>query len=245
MFPHCSRRTHQTPPDREYAEAEIQMRDRVQGETSPSVPTAAVIVAHPDDETLWAGGFVLEHAEWDWFIGTLSRANDPDRAPKFAQALRCLRARGAMADMEDGPLQQPLPAVDVQRQVLALLPRIHFDLLLTHGPRGEYTWHRRHVEVCQSVVALWRAGRISAGALWLFAYEDGGRQYLPRAVLNAHVYQSLSPQVWRTKYDLITQVYGFHPESWEARTTPHEEAFWCFESPRQLDRWLREEGLKV
>jgi LmbE family N-acetylglucosaminyl deacetylase len=212
---------------------------------TPSAPTAAIVVAHPDDETLWAGGFVLEYAEWDWFIGTLCRASDPDRAPKFARVLERLRARGAMADMEDGPEQQPLPAPDVQRQVRVLLPRIHFDLLLTHGPLGEYTWHRRHVEVCRAVVALWRAGQISAGALWLFAYEDGGRQYLPRAVLNAHVYQSLSAQVWRTKFDLVTQVYGFHPESWEARTTPRAEAFWCFESPRRLDMWLHQEGLKL
>jgi LmbE family N-acetylglucosaminyl deacetylase len=205
----------------------------------------AIVVAHPDDETLWAGGFVLEHAEWDWFIGTLCRASDLDRAPKFAQVLERLHARGGMLDMEDGPEQRPLPTLDVQRQVLMLLPGIHFDMLLTHGLQGEYTWHRRHVEVCQAVVALWRAGRISTDALWLFAYEDGERQYLPRAVRNAHVQQLLPPEIWQTKFDLMTQVYGFHPESWEARTTPRAEAFWCFESPGQLDRWLREKGLRV
>ena len=221
------------------------MNARVERKTLPSPPTAAIMVAHPDDETLWAGGFVLEHAEWDWFIGTLCRASDPDRAPKFARVLERLHARGAMLDMEDGPEQRPLPTLDVQRQVLKLFPGIHFDVLLTHGPQGEYTWHRRHVEVCQAVVALWRAGRISADALWLFAYEDGERQYLPRAVRNAHVQQPLPPEVWRTKFDLMTQVYGFHPESWEARTTPRAEAFWCFESPRLLDLWLREKGLTV
>jgi LmbE family N-acetylglucosaminyl deacetylase len=221
------------------------MSARVERQTAPSPPTAAIIVAHPDDETLWAGGFVLEHAEWDWFIGTLCRASDPDRAPKFARVLERLHARGGMLDMEDGPEQRPLPALDVQRQVLGLLPAIHYDMLLTHGPQGEYTWHRRHVEVCQAVVALWRAGQISVDALWLFAYEDGERQYLPRAVRNAHVYRPLPQEVWQTKFDLITQVYGFHPESWEARTTPRVEAFWCFESPRLLERWLREKGLKV
>jgi LmbE family N-acetylglucosaminyl deacetylase len=136
------------------------MSVRVQRKTSPSSPTAAIMVAHPDDETLWAGGFVLEHADWDWFIGTLCRASDPDRAPKFVRVLERLHARGGMLDMEDGPEQRPLPALDVQRQVLRLLPGNHFDMLLTHGPQGEYTWHRRHVEVCRAVVALWRAGRV-------------------------------------------------------------------------------------
>ncbi len=217
------------------------MNVRLPSAAPPSVPKAAMIVAHPDDETLWAGGFVLEHSAWDWFIGTLCRASDPDRAPKFARVVERLHARGAMLDLDDGSEQAPLAASVVQAQVLTLLPEIKFDILLTHAPRGEYTWHRRHVEVCQAVIALWKAGRISSGALWLFAYEDGGRHYLPRAIKNAHVYQSLTPQVWQTKYDLMTQVYGFQPDSWEARTTPHAEAFWCFESLRQLDLWLHEQ----
>ncbi len=206
------------------------------------MPKAAVIVAHPDDETLWAGGFLIEHPGWDWFIGGLCRASDPDRAPKFGRALARLSAVGALADLDDGPEQQPLPAAEVERQVLALLPQTHFELLFTHGPRGEYTWHRRHVEVCQAVSALWQTGQLSAAALWLFAYEDGERQYLPRAQPNADAYRCLSSPVWQKKYDLITQVYGFQPDSWEARTTPRAEAFWCFDSPRQLEVWSKKEG---
>jgi LmbE family N-acetylglucosaminyl deacetylase len=28
----------------------------------------AIIVAHPDDETLWAGGTILNHPSWKCFI---------------------------------------------------------------------------------------------------------------------------------------------------------------------------------
>jgi len=31
----------------------------------------AVIVAHPDDETLWAGGLLIDHPEWDVFVACL------------------------------------------------------------------------------------------------------------------------------------------------------------------------------
>ena len=40
---------------------------------------AVVIVAHPDDETLWAGGTILMHPETHWTILTLCRTSDPDR----------------------------------------------------------------------------------------------------------------------------------------------------------------------
>ena len=41
----------------------------------------ALIVAHPDDETLWAGGTILSHPAWDCFIVCLCRGSDPERAP--------------------------------------------------------------------------------------------------------------------------------------------------------------------
>jgi len=215
----------------------------MQPDSALPIRKAGVIVAHPDDETLWAGGLLIEHAGWDWFIGSLCRASDPDRAPRFSRVTAALGAVGAMGDMDDGPDQRPLSALEVQQQVLRLLPQTHFDVLLTHGPRGEYTWHQRHVDVWQAVAELWRTQQISAGALWLFAYEDGGRTYFPRAVVDAHVHKVLAASFWQTKYDLITQVYGFRPESWEAQTTPREEAFWCFETPESLNAWLGQRGL--
>ena len=54
----------------------------------------AVIVAHPDDETLWAGGLMLMHPEVKWTVVTLCRKSDLDRAPKFFKALERLNAVG-------------------------------------------------------------------------------------------------------------------------------------------------------
>ena len=34
--------------------------------------------------------------------------------------------------------------------------------------------------------------------------------------------------IWQKKYSIITEVYGFGADSFEARTTPHQEAFWIF-----------------
>jgi hypothetical protein len=162
---------------------------------------------------------------------TLCRASDPDRAPKFRRVLQQLGAVGEMADLDDEPDQAPLPIEQVQETIAGLLAGDSHSLILTHGPRGEYTRHRRHEECCRSVVELWRSGSIATNRLWLFAYEDGGHAYLPRVREDADWRDMLSERIWLEKRHLITDVYGYGPESWEARATPREEGFWCFDSP--------------
>ena len=43
----------------------------------------AVVVAHPDDETLWTGGLLLSHPEWSIFIVSLCRGKDTDPTASF------------------------------------------------------------------------------------------------------------------------------------------------------------------
>jgi len=202
----------------------------------------AIVVAHPDDETLWAGGTILGQKDWDCFVASLCRGDDPDRAPKFARVLQCLGARGRMATLDDGPGQKPLPDAEAGDTILRLLPDREFDLVLTHGPRGEYTRHLRHEETSKAVIALWESGRMRTRALWLFAYEDGGGKYLPRAHAAAHRKVVLPDEAWQEKHRIITEVYGFATDTLEARTTPREEAFWCFTSPLEVRRWIDSGG---
>ena len=135
-----------------------------------------------------------------------------------------------MADLDDGPDQAPLAAEQVRETIVRLLGGTSYDLILTHGPQGEYTQHRRHAECCQAVVELWRSGGIDAKRLWLFAYQDGNRAYLPRVRYDADRRDVLADHVWLEKRRLITDLYGFGPDSWEAQSTPPEEGFWCFDT---------------
>jgi LmbE family N-acetylglucosaminyl deacetylase len=193
----------------------------------------AVIVAHPDDETLWAGGTILMHPESEWTIITLCRKSDQDRSPRFFQAIEEFGATGAMGDLNDGPEQNPLTGRQVQHEILEVLSSHRFDLIITHSLHGEYTRHLRHEESAQAVMALWKGEKLSAGQIWMFAYEDGNRKYLPRAIEDADMHIKLPEEIWQKKYDIITNIYGFGPDSFEAKTTPREEAFWCFKSSKK------------
>jgi LmbE family N-acetylglucosaminyl deacetylase len=190
-------------------------------------------VAHPDDETLWCGGYIVWVAEFHWRIVTLCRAMDADRAPRFRHVLERYGADGEMADLDDGPDQTPLPSSQVREAAARLLAGSNYALVLTHGPNGEYTQHRRHVECSRAVVDLWGSGLLDTKQLWMFAYEDGGRTYLPRVRQDVDRRDELPDAIWAEKYRLITELYGYAADSWEAQTTPRHEGFWCLNSAQE------------
>jgi hypothetical protein len=205
--------------------------------------TIAVIVAHPDDETLWAGGTILNHPFCDWYVVCLSRGNDIDRAPKFYNTLKALHANGVMGFVDDGPDQIPLDILELKRTIIDLLPPKSFDIVMTHNPSGEYTKHLRHEEVSKAVIALWIDGKISAKELRTFAYEDGNKAYMPKAIEDASIYNILTKKIWQKKYAIIHEIYGFTPLSWEVLTTPRIEAFWKFTDKREASKWLQNKGI--
>ena len=190
----------------------------------------AVIVAHPDDETLWAGGTILSYPTWNWFIITLCRA-------------KVLGAEGNMGNLDDSPEQKPLAENEVQGTILQLLPRKHFDLIISHDPAGEYTRHIRHEEIGRAVITLWQTGKIATNELWTFAYEDGGKQYLPRPIKTANIYRILPERTWQRKYRIITATYGFDKNGFEAETTPRAESFWQFTNSMDARQWLNKGGV--
>jgi LmbE family N-acetylglucosaminyl deacetylase len=204
--------------------------------------TVAVIVAHPDDETLWAGGTILSHPSWNCFIVSLCRRSDSDRAAKFFKAINVLKAEGIMGDLDDGPDQNPLNPEKLEQTILDLLAVKNFDLIISHNPNGEYTRHLRHEEVSKAVINLWNSGKIRTNELRTFAYEDGHKKYHPRPVQNATIYRTLTKRIWLRKYDILRETYGFEIDSWEIQTTPRDEAFWQFTNSFDAKKWLNNGG---
>jgi LmbE family N-acetylglucosaminyl deacetylase len=196
--------------------------------TRLSTKKVALIVAHPDDETQWAGGTILSHPSWQWFIVCLCQGSDTESATKFKEALKVLKAEGIMGDLDDGADQKPLDEKEVDHAIIELLPPMYFDLIISHHPDGEYSRHIRDEEAANAVINLWHAGRIYANELWVFAYENGHNEYFPRPVETADIYRVLTKRIWLRKYSIITETYGFEKGGIEAQTTSRAESFWQF-----------------
>jgi len=192
--------------------------------------SVAIIVAHPDDETLWVGGTILSHPEWNCFVVCLTCSCDIERAPKFYIAMKQLNAEGVMGDMDDGQ-ESLLVLEEVEEVILKLLPVVNYDIIITHNASGEYTRHVRHEEVNKAVFHLWETAKIATKELWTFAYEDGKAAYFPKAIESATYYEVLTEPIWQMKYNIITETYAFEKHSWEAETTSLAEAFWQFKDP--------------
>ena len=211
--------------------------------TLPNLTKVAIIVAHPDDETLWAGGTILLHQSWDCFIGCLSRANDQERSANFYNAVKLLHANGAMGNLPDEPNQPPLHNHVIESAILNIMPSRQFDIIITHNPSGEYTRHIRHEEVSRAVIKLWCKGILKTNQLWTFAYEDGQKTYYPKPIMLHTLSFQLSNAIFNLKYHIISKTYGFNPSSFEACSVNGSEAFWTFQNPNKAEKWLQHGGL--
>lgn len=186
---------------------------------------AAIIVAHPDDEVIWAGGLILQHPDWEWTILSLCRADDADRAPKFERVCRHLGVTGLISDLDDGNPPKPVDAeAEIARRIVEHLPSGPWDLCLSHGANGEYG-HPRHMQVSSHVLQLARDGTIACRDLWAFAYEADVPTKSCRPAPWADVLIDLAKGQLVEKRRIVRDVYGYHEDSFEVRSCISPECF--------------------
>jgi len=140
------------------------------------VESATLIYAHPDDETIFAGGLLLAYPEWNWTLLRMVGANDQKRERDHEKALDLYRAEGVniQAHCFNG-VDEWLNWIGRVHWSMALAKvRGATDVVFTHGYRGEYG-HPHHTALHHIVNTLY-------DNVWHF-FHPSGREQEPQLLM--------------------------------------------------------------
>ena len=165
-----------------------------------SVPSLLAVFAHPDDESLSAGGVLARHAEAGARTGvvTATWAAGTSRAAELADALRILGA-GAPRLLGYADARVPHSAPDCARlcdapldeavrRLVAHIREFRPEVMVTHDAYGGLPGHPDHVHTHRVTVLAAQAAGLE------LLYPETGAPWQPRALyLATHPHSAVPP----------------------------------------------------
>jgi N-acetyl-1-D-myo-inositol-2-amino-2-deoxy-alpha-D-glucopyranoside deacetylase len=155
------------------------------------VPSLLAVFAHPDDESLWAGGVLARHAAAGarTAVVTATWGTDSARAAELAAALRILGAGAPrMLGYADARAPQSAPGRarfcdapldETVRRLVAQIREFRPRIVVTHDAYGGLTGHPDHVHTHRVTVLAVQAAGLER------LYPDSGEAWQPSALYQA------------------------------------------------------------
>lgn len=151
-----------------------------------------MVVAHPDDETIFFGGTLLTHRRYPWKVICVTDGNadgqGAQRKKDFESACRQLKVwKAEMWDFQDRFEQR----LDLARLSTRLLEVGRPQGVFTHGILGEYG-HPHHQDVCMAVHRTFK----NPIPIWSVAYNSFPQKQF-----------RLSKKAFLIKQKVLSQIY--------------------------------------
>jgi LmbE family N-acetylglucosaminyl deacetylase len=185
-----------------------------------------IIIAHPDDETIWLGGVIMMNPEIDWTVLCLARSDDPDRGPKFARVAAQLNFKYFHENLDDlGRISFLKHVEDTKRIIKKHIGATEFDFIITHGENGEYG-HRDHKSIHEAVRDLAERGKLKAETI-LYLHMRQPRKRTPLLVprVRPDLLIDIPARIYEAKKDIMEKIYGYSRDGIDTSYCTKVEAF--------------------
>lgn len=182
-----------------------------------------MIVAHPDDETLWGGGHL---ASDDYFVLCLTNGWNGIRSRDYYRALGAFNDKGIILsypDLVDGKRSDWSNAKEgIMKDLQLILNYKKWNKVVTHNPEGEYG-HVHHKMTSSFTTQMWDKLAPKTGQLWYFGrfYEKQNiGQVKDEATLETDLLnkKKVGLSYYSNQQKLINLFNQMHPyELWKTR----------------------------
>lgn len=133
-----------------------------------------LVVAHPDDESIFFAGLLLKKSKIPWKIICMTDANADGhgiaRLNQFRRAAKLLKAKKIECWKYPDIYEQRLPVEEISQRLLQKTPGEKILNVYTHGIIGEYG-HPHHQDVSAAVFMAFPESRIRSVAYNCFPEE--------------------------------------------------------------------------
>ena len=132
-----------------------------------------MVVAHPDDESIFGGAQLLDGSRWD--VICVTGASKASRTRELECAAKRAGVHQLICLAHHDSLNHPLDPTQLSDELSALVSNRHYEQVVTHNPDGEY-FHPQHQAVSKAVL------RLFPESTYVFCHSDTP---LPASVLDA------------------------------------------------------------